>query len=126
VKNVTENMQGQLTDGEKDAQTIKEKLREIKNLEKTTKDMTLEEIRQARIDALQTLKNLIVETLQLAHEADAEGREGNRPDKIRYLQLAGTLLKTQDDILTRVEDAKLSEEVDEVKEKQIRITERHK
>jgi len=97
-----------------------------KDLNAKEEDLSLTEIQKERLETLKTLNDLITEALSLANVASPEGKKGGRPDKIRYLQLAGSLLKTRDDILTRMEDAQLSKEVEKIEAQQIRISEKHK
>ena len=85
--------------------------------------MSLEDIKKARLHALKTLDKLILDALTNADDAAGISEGGSRPNKIRYIQLAGTLLKIKDEILTRMEDSKLSEDVAELEKKQVRIDE---
>ena len=99
----------------------KEKLDTIKKMD-SAKGLSLEQIRAKRESMVHLLENIINETVDISQNADMESKKGGRSEKIRFLQLLGNLIKTNDDILTRIEDAEITEKVDKLEEKQIRIS----
>lgn len=99
----------------------KAKFNKVK-VDSSTKGLSLADIRKKREDMVQLLENIVNETVDLAEDASGEGKKGARSEKIRFLQLLGNLIKTNDDILTRIEDSEITEKVDELEEKQSRIS----